>query len=363
MKLIVKQSDIVKKLELLNFVATNRSIIPILDYGVLDVMDDKFSLYSTNLQVNVNVMVECDVETKGKCLVPLKKTLSILRTFKGKDDIIFESHKDGWLEIKSGKSKFKLPFPSINDYPEIKNVTDVFNSNVSIVKKADLVDVLNKTFFAVDITEGRYALDSICFDDFVTATNGRILSREKNNVFKHSEKFLINRNGIQVIKKILQIVSKDEFLYFLDSENFYISDGESVYLSILLSDGNFPNVDTVLSKGDFVKFDLRRIDLIDSITRISKIGNDVSDGLKFKFGTEKLILEMGDPDAGIATDEIAVNNSKDIYFILNVRYILDILKSFKKDEIELLYFDDNNIVKMREKDADGFRLIMTMMTK
>ena len=205
----------------------------ILNYALL-VVDDKIRLSRTNLDIFITLQIPGEVQETGKCLIPVKKTLAILKNRKGEIPLEFDEDY-----VKVGE--FLLDTIPADDYPqpESANYTAIGTTQGHVLAYA-----IKKTALWLD-RSGNTTLENFCLrKGQLIACNGHVLCLAETGL-QHDQQFAID-NSLALLEKIdlqgeIQVAVSEKFLS-LKGDNF------EAY--IRLNEVEYPNIEAVVpSKG------------------------------------------------------------------------------------------------------------------
>ena len=152
MKVIVERSDLLKAMSRAQSIVERRTTIPILSNVLIEVVGEKISLRTTDLDIEVVEKVKAVIEQDGNTTVGAHTLHDIVR--KLPDGASIELRVDqvsSRLEVKAGRSRFSLATLPREDFPIMAN--SEYESNFSIESKV-LNRLFEKSKFA---TSGRFS--------------------------------------------------------------------------------------------------------------------------------------------------------------------------------------------------------------
>lgn len=227
-------------------------------------------------------------------------------------------------------------FPGYNLLGEFK-VNYQFKANGK-----ELGNLCNKVAYAVSKGDVRPLLTTVvCFrKNYVTATNGFILSKVDNNFFECEKDLLFPDRAI----KLFELIGNGNLYIgvYQSSDLRYCFEDENISLKGMLLSGNFPDVEYVIPKDiyNFTKYTINRVEFIDALDSMIKIkcrcvklsGNKI---IAQKLESEK---DMELPDYEIEIDNLNVEQA----FAFNPKFVYDALKNQFDSDVILLNFDKAN---------------------
>jgi DNA polymerase III subunit beta len=120
MELTAKRPALIGALQMAASVADRRSLTQIMANTLLSVdAGGRLVCAATDGSVSCVSTVKCEAANAGGISVPAKELLDVIRGLPSDDVHMVEYEK--WLQIKSGRSKFRIPGRSAEDFPSQDN--------------------------------------------------------------------------------------------------------------------------------------------------------------------------------------------------------------------------------------------------
>ena len=358
MKFIVTKSEIFKTLSHLQSIVSKKNTLPILSNILIEAENNTLTLSSTDMDISIKETINCNVVDQGSTTLNAQIMFDIIKKLPDTSEIEFISNDGKLLTIRSNVSKFSLSCLPRDEFPIIE--TKANNSKKIIVKSQTILDLINKTKFAISNEETRYFLNGLYFniiteDDksnltFV-GTDGHRLATS-SSVIKNS---IDEIPGVIIPKKTINELSKllsernDNIEIDISSNKiiFYI---DKLILISKLIDGNFPDYNRVIPKNNNNDLLIDRKNLLSAVDRVSTIANEKSPSIKFKLLKNLINLSSINNENSTATEDIEANYEGDeIEIGFNSRYIMDILDNLEAKEIKISFNDNSSPIVIKEK--------------
>lgn len=341
MECIINKSELLKSLSLAQSIVEKKTTIPILSFALLSLHDEMLEIKATNLDVGINTKVRCKVVSKGEVAVLGKKLYEIAREIPD-EEISMRVIEGSRVEIKGGRSKFKILSADPRDFPEFPSAEGDFLFEVSA---EGLMKLIDKTFFAASVEESRYFLNGVFVeggnrdrDIRFVATDGHRLSfydypAENIERKKFGNGIIISRKGIIEIKNLVSEI--EENVTFLISGNNIIAKTGDNTLYIRMLEGEFPKYHDVIPTNFTRKVYVDRNEIYSSIKRIAVVGSQTKViPVKMFITSDRIIISAENPEVGEVDEEIDARlEGQEIEIGFNGRYIADALSAFDADDI------------------------------
>lgn len=270
------------------------------------------------------------------------------------------------VSIAAGRSKFSLQVLPAHDFPEMRAAG--FPHKVTLAS-ADFAAALAACSFAMSTEETRYYLNGIFLHAttagaehhgvMLVATDGHRLS--KRFVAAESDPampgIIIPRLSVKVIEKILP--KTGDVTVELSDSLVRISGGSSLITSKLV-DGTFPNYAQVIPAQSAMAPTIESAALAASIDRVATVSGERGRAVSLTFAGGQLQLQVSNPDAGDATDELAYEGEAELTIGFNAKYVSDVLTHLPGERVSMGLDGAGGPAVLRSPGAHPENLIVLM---
>ncbi|RPG42491.1 MAG: DNA polymerase III subunit beta [Gammaproteobacteria bacterium TMED112] len=364
MKFKIDKSAIINEFQSLAAVADKKQTLPILSNILIRCEADSVRLLSTDLEVELSVSLDgANIELPGETTIPAKKAADIIRELPD-GQVSFELNEESSkLTVRSSSGKYNLSTIPGSDFPDF----DVVKSDTTYkISSHKLFELFQKTSFAMANQDWRHYLNGCLFEknekslDMV-ATDAHRLSIYKSNLEGEG-----NFNGIiprKTVVELMKILSKND-----EDIGFYINTNNIVFMSkkftfkSKLIDGNYPNYNQVVPKGEGSKITFNRKNMLDSLSRVSVLTSEKFKGVKLKANSGVLDISAHNPDQESAEEKLDItgpSNGFDIAF--NVNYLKEVLSTIDEEEISLISFGSDKSALVESGDPNQVLVLMPLL--
>ena len=371
---IVKK-EFVRGLGLMQGVAGRKTTLPILSHILLEW--DKNALFLTGTDLETGIREEIMVKTyqKGSASVSAKKLYEIVRELP-EETIHIQKKDNQWITLQCGKSVFNLAGLDPEEFPSFPASQEENFSNVSTRLFREMIE---KTSFAASNEESRYHLNGILLAQIkqggketlrMVATDGHrlsLLDRENQKICGIDEKgMIIPKKGVLEVKKIIgdRDGGEEMGIYFNATHGFFKT-GKSL-TAIRLIDGEFPEYEQVIPKGNDQKIVMIKERIVSSLKRVSTMASERMEGVKFSLEKNSVEMSSYHQDFGDAKEEVEVAyEGPPIQIGFNARYLIEALNVIDAEEILMELKDEGNPGILRPSSStpgisNQFCIIMPM---
>jgi len=362
MKIKTNKSEILKALYLVSGSVDKKGVMPILANVMIEAKGGKVHLVSTDLSILTRSNFDCFIEEEGKTTVPAQIFLDIIKKAPvGEISIIQESPTI--LQIKSGKSRYKLPCLDAAIFPELSE--DEFSDEIEI-NAQELSAIIKSTSFAISNDETRYYLNGLCLQAlkdesgsklYAVATDGHRLAISSMKIdFKDSFKVIIPKKSVIEIKKIIDNSSNVKLLAS-SSKIKIIADQSSITSKLI--EGDFPDYNKVIPKNNDKIVTINKKIFFDCINRVSTVSTDNHRSVGVTLANNKMSMQVDAKGGLFAYEESSINySSGQINIGFNSHYLLDVIAQIEDDELVIFLKDNNSPILIESQKMNSQFVIM-----
>jgi DNA polymerase-3 subunit beta len=374
MELKIGVPELAKALGRSQGIVEKKSTMPILSHVLLEAKKGtELHVSATDLDLAVSSEHPCEVMKEGGLAVSARHLFEIVRSFDAGAQVTLKRASNNYLEVRSGPSEFKIVGLPAEDFPALPRFEKVPFEDVT---PSELLDMIERTQFAVSTDETRYNLNGVFFEPAaealrLVATDGHRLSLAEKPVagrFGLKRGVILPRKGLQELKKLLQEAAESgqekpqTRLGFVENSAIFKEPG--VVLVMRLIEGMFPDYKQVIPKAGEKVVTLGRARLLETLRRISLLSTDKAHAVKLELSKGLLRVLSQNPDLGEAKEEVPVDYAGEALKIgFNARYLIDVLQVLKSDDVRLELADDLSpgVVKGAKEADQGFTAVVMPM--
>ena len=371
MKFIIDRSSLLKSLGHVQSVVERRNTIPILSNVRLDAGEDsRLHLTATDLDLAVIEVVSATVSRPGATTVSAHMLYDIVRKLSEGSEVELSLIEDGGkIQIKSGRSRFKLSCLPVEDFPVMAegDLTHRFS-----LPAKDLRRLIDKAGFAISTEETRYYLNGIYLHAAsesetnclrAVATDGHRLARVDTSLPDGAADIpgiIIPRKTVSEVRKLIE-ESDEPVMIAISESKIRFALGGAILTSKLI-DGAFPDYERVIPAANDKIMIVDNKSFAQAVDRVSTISTEKSRAIKISLENSVITLSATSPDAGNASEELeAEYNLEKIEIGFNSRYVLDMAKQIRGKTIEFRLADSASPTLVRDsEDVDVVYVIMPM---
>jgi len=346
MKLKINQKIL---LEHLNYVIrgiSTKNLIPILNCIKFELTEEGLYLLSTDNELAIKTFITKEkidtIDTLGEMVISGRYIYDIIRKLNN-ELIDIEEIIDSQVLITTETSSFKLNCNNVKEFPEIDLE---FTQSPILINERVFKTTINQTIFATSAQESRPILTGINFKvnkDImeVTATDSYRLSKKRiildEEISDNIDIIIPNRNLSEIIKLMSDDDNNIEMHIFANKVIFKIN---NLIVMTRLINGNYPDTNKLIPDSFELKIKINLENFYGAIDRASLLTNvEDKNIIKLETKNDFMILSSNIPEIGNVEEKIKIekNNEKEIKISFSSKYMMDAIKTFDSEEVELSF--------------------------
>ena len=368
-EIVLNKEDFSNGIKIVEKVTSQKAIQPILSNILIEtVSSDRIRFCATDLNLAINYKIQAEVIKDGSTTLSAKKISEIVSKLSSSEVNLKTIEDTENIKIKSGKTEFDLIGLSANEFPKVLDDVEIGDFKTIVLNKNEFAKVVKQVIFAVSIQETQAVLTGVCFNIEnnileLAATDGNRLTRVQKEIetpIDEPSNFIVPAKTLQEVLRISSIVD-DEKITIKIQKNKILFEFENLAFQSRLIDGVYPKYQQLIPSESEKKIIVDRVELINSIERVSVMVNDRTNVVRFNFTQGQLEIMADTPEAGRSKDYIDIQyDFDDMLTAFNYKYVLDGLKNMdsKKVEIEISDVLAASIFKPQEDSNNYICLIM-----
>jgi len=347
----IDKREFLKGLGLMQSVAGRRTTLPILSHILLEWEKDSLCLTGTDLETGIREELTARIHQGGKASVSAKKIFEIVKELP-EESIHIKKKENQWITIQCGKSVFNLAGLDPEEFPSLPTYSDESFSQVSTNLMKEMIE---KTVFAASSEESRYHLNGILISQSkkgereilrMVATDGHrlsLLDRESQMIRGIEKGIIIPKKGVLEIKKIMgDRDGGEEMKVYFDQTHGFFKMGRSLMV-IRLIDGEFPEYEQVIPKGNDKRVLMEKGKMYASLRRVSTMASERVEGIKFLVKKNFVELSSYHQDFGDAKEEVEVSyEGPSLEIGFNARYLMEALSVMDMEDVVMELKDEGS---------------------
>ena len=363
MKITLSRASLLQAVQRCQSVVERRHTIPILANVLLQAKDDTLYITATDLEVGIRSQIPITSHSTGSVTVSARKLFDIIKELDPDQDITLEAG-DGFVSIRSGRSRSRLSSLAAAEYPGLKEEENCASMSLP---GAMLAEMIAATSFAMSTDETRKYLTGTLFEleehtlRLVTTDGHRLaLSEARLEQGIAAGKCIVPRKTVIEIRKLCEENSGQVEL-FMGERQIRLVAGDNILISKLI-DASFPVYQDVIPQGNPNHAVIDRLEFDRVLRRCMIVANEFTHDVRLQLKSEKLDISAHNAEQEESEEPIAAEYSGQETMIgFNGRYLRDVLAAIQADSIHMEIKDGlSPVLIYAENDKQARYVIMPM---
>src|SRR4029079_8147243 len=363
MELVVRKTDLLKELSLLQGIVERKNTIPILANVLLEATGQGVSLLATDLDVGLRSRCDATVTKPGTLTLPAKKLFEIVNALPETDVRIEEDKGGRSATVAADRCESSMQTLPASEFPTPPQDGGAVEATLP---GPALKRMISHTRFAITSEDTRYFLNGaqlVLRPDSMSlvATDGHRLAfmsvHESPGDVKSD--VLLPR---KTLNEVARLIDGGSTVEFSQGENhlFFKADGR-----LLISrkiDANFPAYERVIPKSNDKRIDFDRDRLAAAVRRVRLLSNERSKAVKFVIGQDQVEITSSTPEVGEAHEVLPVEYSgAPMQICFNADYVDNFLNVVETETVQLEFKDEMSQAVMKPIGAEGYEYTYVIM--
>lgn len=372
MKFVVSSSGLLSHLQAISRAIASKSPMPILDNFLFSLEGQKLTITASDTEVTMITSMDLETtEGEGNIAMPSKILLETLKKFP-EQPLNFEINDETMaVDIVTEKGKFSVVGQNGDDFPALPQINEDKASNLQIPADTLLTGIV-KTLFATAEDELRPVMNGILFEftsdnmTFVASDSHKLVRYQRLDVKTDYEaSFILPKKPASLLKNVLPKEDGEVAVAF-DDQNAYFT-MQNYRLVCRLVEGNYPSYNAVIPQDNPNKVVVDRVDLFNTLGRVSLFASQASNLVKLHLGTNEMVVSAQDLDFSISAHEkLGCQYEGDEMEIgFKSGFLADILENISSSDIVLELSDPARagifVPFDKSENEDELMLLMPMM--
>ncbi|MFN0032460.1 MAG: DNA polymerase III subunit beta [Flavobacteriales bacterium] len=366
MKFIVTSTALLKQLQMLQGVLNSSNTLPILDNFLFEIKKGELTISASDLETAMTTHMAIEAKDSGMIAMPARLLLDTLKNLPEQPLTFTIDGKTYGIEISSDYGKYKLTGQNGEDFPKAPALE---NAQSLTISSDALGRAISKTLFAAGSDDMRPVMSGVYFEiheksmRFVATDAHKLVRYGRSDVGGKAATFIVPKKPLNLLKGSLAPLKSDVQVQY--NENNAVFSFDNVTLMCRLIEGKYPNYEAVIPKENPFKLTVDRVDLQNSIKRVSIYANKTTHQVRLKIGGSELNLSAEDLDfANEAQERLTCSYAGDDMEIgFNSRFLSDMLGNLDSENINIEMSAPNRagIITQAESDQPGEDILMLVM--
>ncbi|MCZ4693922.1 DNA polymerase III subunit beta [Ancylomarina euxinus] len=308
MKFVVSSTEILGHIQAISRVISNKNTLPILDNFLFELKNGELIATASDLETTLITTIPLDAsEGEGVIALPAKILTDTLKEFP-EQPLTFEVDPQTLaVKLSTENGKFSIPGQNGDDYPKNPEKEQDNIVNITVASEV-LLKGVNKTLFATADDELRPVMNGIFIElnnndlTFVASDAHKLVRYKRLDGRSEVESsFILPKKPASLLRNILPKEVNPVLVEFDDKNAFFTL--SNYKLICRLVEGKYPSYGSVIPMNNPFKLTIDRVELYNTLKRVSVFSNPASNLIKFELSNNELVVSAQDIDFSISARE------------------------------------------------------------
>lgn len=356
MRIICTQENLRAGLQQVSRIVGSSSTLPILNNVLLQTENGQLKISATNLEMGINTLIRCKIETEGGTCISAKVLLDVVNNLPNENITI--DVQDNEVLVATERYQTKIKHLPVEDFPLIPAIDD---GTVITLSAKELKEALDSVAFAVSSSETQPEISGVLFKFdgtilTITATDRYRLAEMSISTQTSSDRsVIVPHRSINELSRLLGTVASETIDIHISSTQIALSVGDT-YLVTRLIDGNYPEYQQIIPGEAGTVVTVEHSDLLSALKTTGIFSRGVG-SVTMTIDAEKQSVQIMSSSQGVGESVVEIpcvvkNGSGGI--IMNYRYMLDLLTNTAPVTLDIHVIDDANPVVFRPQGKPNY---------
>ncbi len=308
MKFVVSSTELLSHLQAISRVISSKNTLPILDNFLFELKDDQLVATASDLESTLITTIPLETSVgEGVIAFPAKILTDTLKEFP-EQPLTFDIDSTSLaVKITSENGVFSIVGQNGEDFPKLPEREESNLVNITVESDVLLTGV-NKTLFATADDELRPVMNGIFIElssndlTFVASDAHKLVRYKRLDGRSEVESsFILPKKPASLLRNILPKEENPVRIEFDDKNAFFTL--SNYKLICRLVEGNYPSYNSVIPKNNPNVLTIDRVELYNTLKRVSVFSNPASNLIKFELKSNELVVSAQDIDFSISARE------------------------------------------------------------
>jgi DNA polymerase-3 subunit beta len=370
MKFVVSSTELLGHLQAISRVISSKNTLPILDNFLFDLKGKDLEITASDLETTLITRLRLEnTDGEGSVAIPARILLDTLKEFP-EQPLTFDINT-GTLAvvINSENGRFNVVGQHGVDFPVLPSIKSDKTNRFSL-EAGVLLAGINRTLFATADDELRPVMGGIFIEaatdslTFVASDAHKLVRyRRSDAVADAAASFILPKKPASLLKNILVREEGIVKVEFDDKNAFFALADYNVVCRLV--EGNYPNYNSVIPKNNPRKVSVDRVELYNSLKRVSVFSNQASNLVKMQFTGNQMVISAQDIDFSISAYERVKCRYEGDEMEIGFKsvFLLEILGNLSSQEVHIELADPTRagLFLPAESENDSEDLLMLLM--
>lgn len=370
MKFVASSTDLLSHLQAISRVISTKNTLPILDNFLFELRGNDLIITASDLESTMITTMHLEnADGEGVIAIPARILTDTLKEFP-EQPLTFQINMDSLgVDLISENGKYSIVGKQGIDFPQLPELKEDRLTSLNLTSE-QLLKGINKTLFATADDELRPVMNGIFIElgldnvTFVSSDAHKLVRYKRLDAKSDKEaSFILPKKPANLLKNILPKEENEVSISFDDKNAVFTL--SNYKLICRLVEGNYPGYEAVIPKNNENKLTIDRLELYNTLRRVSVYSNQASNLVKLELKANELVISAQDIDYSIsAVEKLNCQYGGDPMEIgFKSVFLIEILSNINTEEVVLELSDPTRagLLLPKETDQEDEDLLMLLM--
>lgn len=361
MKFSCNKSDINEAINIVLKAVPGKTTMPILECVVIETLEDELKLTTNDMSLGIETRLPATVEEQGVILVNAKMISEIIRKLPN-DTVYFEADDNENILLFCGKAKFNLSGKNHEEFPMLPEIE---KEKKIVISQFMLKEMIRQTIFSISTNENNKILTGELFE--ITGDEFKIASLDLHRVSIRKMCLKESFDNIKVVipGKALSEVSKiltggmDDLVEIYFSKNHVLFEFDKTIIISRLIEGNFYNINQMLTNDYETKIKVNKRDFLDCIDRATLLLREGENKpVIMNVKNDEVKMEMNTKIGSMDENIMIQKEGKDLRIAFDPKFLIDVFRVIDEEEVVMYLFNSKAPCFIRDENNSYIYLIL-----
>lgn len=354
MKFTCNKSEMNEAINIVLKAVPGKTTMPILECVVIEAQGDELKLTTNDMSLGIETRLPANIEDEGTILVNAKMISEIIRKLPDQE-VYFESDDKENILLFCGKAKFNLSGKNHEEFPMLPQIE---KEKKIVVSQFTLKEMIRQTIFSISNNENNKILTGELFeingDEFkIASLDLHRVSIRKMQLKESYEglKAVIPGKTLNEVSKILTGGIEDEVEIYFTKNHVLFELDKTIIISRLI-EGNFYNINQMLTNDYETKITVNKRELLDCIDRATLLLREAENKpVIMNVKNNEIKMEMNTKIGSMDENINIEKEGKDLRIAFDPKFLIDVLRVIDEEEVNLYMFNAKAPCFIRDEDS------------
>ncbi len=360
MKLNFEKNELLNSINIVSKAVPQKTTMPILECILIDASTDEIKMIANDMELGIETKVNGTILERGKIAVPSKLFCEIIR--KLPDNLVEITTDEKYnVTIICENANFKISASSADEFSYLPYIEK--DKYISL-SQFTLKEAVRQTIFSISPNDNNKLMTGELFEINenvlrVVSLDGHRISIRKialNNYYE-SHRVVVPGKTLNEISRILSGDNDKEVLIYFSENNIMFEFDDTIVVSRLI-EGEYFNIDKMLSSDYTTKIVVNKRSLLDSIERSTLLIRENDRKPIIMNITDKMELSLKSTFGSMNESLDIFKDGKDIMIGFNPKFFIDALKVIDDEQVTLYLINSKAPCFIRDDEENYTYLIL-----